>query len=395
MNKKTLATVALAFLTTLGLRAQQGPPPPPPPAAGQLAPQYYKNIKILTKVPADQLRTQMEYFTASLGVQCTFCHVQNQFDSDEKPQKDRARKMMQMVDRFNANSANDITVNCATCHHGRTPPERTPALAVEMTPAEASAFAAARAARGGGPGGPGRQGPGMSGPGNGGRGRGAAAVPQPKPTETVDMVVDKYVQALGGRAALEQAKSRVLEGTQTTRDLQTQPIRIQETSTGEYRVDVNTQPNPVVRAFDGKKAWVAGQGPNARELEGVQAAQIARPTDFGLALNLRTKYKSLAVHGYGSIAGTGTITLEGDPAPEIGETLEFDRQSGLLLRRSIQTRTAYGNLAEQVDYSDYRDVAGVKVPYQVRYTTWQQVTTEKFSDVKINAPIDEAVFSKK
>jgi hypothetical protein len=387
MNKKSLATVALAFLMTLGLRAQQGTPSPPPPAPGQLAPQYYKNIKILTKVPADQLRTQMEYFTASLGVQCNFCHVQNQFDRDEKPQKDRARKMMQMVDRFNAISANEITLNCATCHHGRTPPERTPSLAVEMTPAEASAFAAARATRGG-PGGPGRAGPG------GGRGRGPAA-PQPKPTETVDMVVEKYVQALGGHAALEQAKTRVFEGTQTTRDLQTQPIKIQETSTGEYRADVNTQPNPVVRAFDGKTAWVAGQGPNARELEGVQAAQIARPTDFGLALNLRTKYKSLAVHGYGSIDGVATIALEGDPASEIGETLEFDRQSGLLLRRSIQTRTAYGNLAEQVDYSDYHDVAGVKVPHQVRYTTWQQVTTEKFTDVKINAPVDDAVFTKK
>src|SRR3954469_10697673 len=155
-------TLASVFAAALGMSAQgQGGPPPAPPKPGQLAPEYFKNIKVLTKVPADQLRTQMEYFTASLGVQCNFCHVQGQFDSDENPRKDRARKMMQMVDRFNDSPSNDITVTCATCHHGRVPPERTPTLAVNMTQAEADAAAAARAARGGGPGGGGQgRGPG-------------------------------------------------------------------------------------------------------------------------------------------------------------------------------------------------------------------------------------------
>src|SRR5207245_136983 len=201
--------------------------------------------------------------------------------------------------------------------------------------------------------------------------------------------------ALGGRAALQQAKTRVLDGTQTTRDLQTQPIKVQEKITGEYRVDVNAQPTPIVRVFDGKNAWMAGQGPNVRDLEGIQAAQVARPTDFGLPLNLRTRYGSLAVRAYSSVDGTPTIALDGKPSELVTEILQFDRQSGLLLRRAVQTRTAYGSFAEQVDYTDYRDVSGVKVPFQIRYTTWQQVTTEKFTDAKINAPIDDAVFVKK
>ena len=60
-----------------------------------------------------------------------------------------------------------------------------------------------------------------------------------------------------------------------------------------------------------------------------------------------------------------------------------------------QTRTPFGNLVEQVDYSDYRDVSGVKVPFDVHYATWNQATTIKIADVKMNAPIDEALFVKK
>lgn len=405
------AVIFAVVLAATGLRAQggQGGPPPAPPKPGQLAPDYFKNIKVLTKVPADQLRTQMEYFTASLGVQCNFCHVQGQFDSDDNPRKDRARKMMRMVDSFNDNASNDITLTCATCHHGHVPPERTPTLAVNMTQAEADAAAAARAARGGGPGGGGQGGGQGRGPGGapgapgaapgggqgGGQGRGRGPAPEPKPTETADEVVNKYVQALGGQAALTAAKTRVAEGTQTTRDLQTTPIKVQEKVSGEYRIDVATQPNPQVRVSAPAGTWVTGQGPNARDLEGIQAAQVARPTDFGIGANVKTKYTNLTVRRYENVDGKPAIVVDGRRGDIVNESLYFDRESGLLVRRVVQTKTAYGNFAEQVDYSDYRDASGIKVPFQIKYTSWNQVTSEKFTDIKVNAPVDDAVFAKK
>ena len=395
MRRVGLSVVLGVCAAAIGIAAQGQPPPQPPPAPGQLAPQYFKNIKVLTRVPADQLRTQMEYFTASLGVQCNFCHVQGQFDSDENPRKDRARKMMKMVDRFNEDPANDVTVTCATCHHGRVPPERTPSLAVVMTQVEAEAAAAARAARAGGPGGPGRGAPGSGGPGGQGRGGRGTVPPAPAPTESVDQVIEKYVQALGGAAALAAAKTRTLAGTQTTRDLQTQPIKVQEKASGEYRIDVASTPNPAVRVWSPSGAWMSGQGPNPRDLEGVQAAQVSRPTDFGLALGLKKAFSGLTVRRYDTVDGKPAVVLEGRRGDVINETLFFDRESGLLLRRAVQTRTAYGPLAEQVDYSDYRESGGIKVPFQIKYTTWNQVTTEKFTDAQVNALVDDAIFSKK
>src|SRR6516162_3870600 len=162
MMKKTVMTVGVAFLLTLGLRAQAPQQAAAPGDQGPSAKDKFKNIKVLN-IPASQLRDTMEYFTAALGTNCGTCHVvgpNQDFAADDRRPKDTARKMIQMVDAFNANPDKAITLTCATCHHGRQQAERTPPLAVEMTPAEAAAAAqraAQFAARGGGAGGPGGQ----------------------------------------------------------------------------------------------------------------------------------------------------------------------------------------------------------------------------------------------
>jgi hypothetical protein len=65
-----------------------------------------------------------------------------------------------------------------------------------------------------------------------------------------------------------------------------------------------------------------------------------------------------------------------------------------LLSPAGAERTRRQGYEEADDYSDYRDVDGVKVPFSVRHATWNAVTTEKFNDVKVNAPVDDAVFAK-
>jgi len=113
-----------------------------------------------------------------------------------------------------------------------------------------------------------------------------------------------------------------------------------------------------------------------------------------LPVHLTDRYQSLAVSRYANVDGKPTILVTGRPYEGVTEQLQFDRESGLLLRRSISTATPLGPLPEQIDYSDYRDVNGVKVPFQVRYVTWNAVTTEKLTDVKFDAPVTEADFAK-
>jgi hypothetical protein len=411
-----------------GIHAQQPPVPAPqapgqPPGGGRGGPQPPKNIQVLKDVPPDQLMLTMQYIAASLGVQCNYCHVQGQNDLDDKDTKKTARDMMKMVDKLNATFFDGKPrVSCASCHNGRSKPVRTPPLAIEMTQEQAAAAAAARGRGGrggpGGPGGPGAPGgagaPGAAGApgGPGGQGRGGFQEPPPPPvpTETVDQIAAKYVQALGGQQALQNAKTRVMTGTVTTRDLVSSNVSVQERATGEYRIDIATAPIPTIRASDGKAAWFVGGGgggrgggapPDApRDLAGFQMQQGLRLADFALPLHLKERYTTLLVNkAYDTIDGKQVVVITGSPYPNVTEQLSFDRDTGLLLRRVILTGSGgvgfnIMNLPEQIDYSDYRDVGGVKVPHTIRHATWNQVTTEKFSDVKINAPVADDVFAK-
>jgi hypothetical protein len=387
--------------------AQQGPQPSGGPPQGRgggpggPGGQPLQNIKVLKNLSREQVQLAMQYVTASLGVGCDHCHVQGPgagFDKDDKEAKLTARKMMQMVMSLNETQFEGRqVVSCNSCHRRSTRPDKVPMLAVEMTPEEAAADRARQGQRGRG--GPGGAPPAQAQPGQ--RGGAPAAAPAgapaqaPRPTETLEQVVDKYIQALGGRAAVEKASTRVMTGTVTMRNLQASPVTVQEKSTGEYRIDIQTQPNPTIRAFDGTTAWSPG-GPQGqvRDLNGLQRQQGLRLADFGLPLTITKRYSDLSVSRYGNIDGKDTIIVSGTAYPDVIEQLHFDKQSGLLLRRSVSTATALGPLPEQIDYSDYRDVSGVKVPFSVRYATWNSLMVEKFTDVKINAPIAADQFTK-
>jgi hypothetical protein len=84
-----------------------------------------KNLKILKP---DQIKPVMQHFRVALGVECTFCHVQGDFASDEKEHKLVARKMMEMTHEINAKfpDGNMHHVSCYTCHRGAEHPATQP-----------------------------------------------------------------------------------------------------------------------------------------------------------------------------------------------------------------------------------------------------------------------------
>jgi hypothetical protein len=206
-------------------------------------------------------------------------------------------------------------------------------------------------------------------------------------------VLDKYFQAVGGRDALQKVTSRIARGTVTDRSGQSAPITVEEKS-GKVRQTMDIGNGSLVRAYDGSTAWQQ-IGQQLQDIdEVIPQQQIARTADIGLVAQLKDKYQNLAATRYGKVDDADVIILSGRPVPAVVEQFFFDRNSGLLLRRTVSTRTAFGQLPEQFDYSDYREVNGVKVPFTTRYAMWIAVTTQKFSDVKLNVPVDDARFAK-
>jgi zinc protease len=76
------------------------------------------------------------------------------------------------------------------------------------------------------------------------------------------------------------------------------------------------------------------------------------------------------------------------------ERYYFDVQTGLLLRKTTLTKTMLMPFPDQIDFEDYRDVDGVKVPFTIRYSAIDTYDswTRKFTEIKRNAVVDEALF---
>ena len=101
-------------------------------AGPKKAEEQFKNIQVLKGIPADQLVPGMQFITASLGVECQFCHVEGAFEKDDKKPKQTARKMMAMMFAINKdNFDGHLNVTCYTCHRGNSKPVATPVVMAE------------------------------------------------------------------------------------------------------------------------------------------------------------------------------------------------------------------------------------------------------------------------
>ncbi len=370
------AGLALAVLVTL---AGNAPPAPgqaaAPSSPGQTSGERYKNIQVFKDLPAAQLHDAMVFMGAAVGGGCPSCHVRDAdgemtFDKDDNDHKTTARNMITMTRAVNTQHfKGEERVTCATCHQGRHEPNPVAPLSQPLTPDQLAVLAERRAAA----------------PGPGGRGA-------QRPAETADQIVDKYLQAIGGRDAVARLTSRVRRGTLTNGAGQSSPVTVEESAAGLVRLTVGGTP-PISRAFDGRSAW-AEFGGRIRELEGVELANAALPGDLRLGLRLTDEYSALAVRAYDRANGKAVVVVEGRRPQGASETLYFDRASGLLVRRAIRLRTPLGSLPVQVDYGDYRAVDGVQTPFEVRVADWESVSTERFTDVTHNQPMDAARFAK-
>lgn len=373
-----VCVASLSALTTPALHAQgRGGAAPEPPPSGPMAPEKYKNIQVLTNVPADQIEVTMRYVSAAVGMPCAGCHVQNEtgqfeFDKDDKRAKQTGRQMMKML--YSMNAANyGINIQCATCHQGHNQPAGLSAADM-ITPEQAAQMQAQMQAMAA------PQGPGRGNPGQGGQGGGqnAQAPAQPQAAD----VISKYLDAIGGRPAVEKLQSLTLTGSLTDRTGQTSTFTIEEKG-NKFR----DAEGAVMRGFDGTAGW-SKNGANVRDLAGFSLDQALRLNDLGNPATINSKYSTLQAGGRPTrIDGKNTVTLTGR-AGIVTEQYYFDSDSGLLLRRVVNTRTVLGQLREQIDYTDYRPVNGVKIPFGIKVNDWQTLNTLKVSDAKANTVAD-------
>lgn len=371
MNGNRLSVMGLAALVigslciVGGLRAQSnatphGGPGTPPQAAGKKAEEQFKNIQVLKGVPAEQIFPTMQFITASLGVECDFCHVQGAFEKDDKKNKQTARKMMAMMISINAdNFDGNRAVTCNTCHRGNAAPQPTPAVKTE------EAMAAPK------------------------KPEGADAKEPAAPAG--DQLLDKYVQAAGGAPAIDKVTSRVMKGTIQFGD-KSFPIDVYAKDP-DMRISFTHMPEGEnVTAFNGNEGWLAMPGGHVRDMHGSDLDGASIDADMHLATHLKGMFSEMIPHGTEKVGDRETYVTLGRREGKTPIRLSFDKDTGLLLRLVRYGETALGRMPTQIDYADYRDLNGVKVPYRWTLARPGGRFTIQVTEVKQNVPVDDSKF---
>jgi photosynthetic reaction center cytochrome c subunit len=351
------------LLSIAGARAQSAPAQLSldKPAAPKLAEQEYKNIQALKGIPAEQLIPSMQFIAASLGVECEYCHVAHANEKDDKKSKLTARKMIAMMMAINKeNFEGHREVTCYSCHRGSKDPVATPIITGEEPKPE------------------------------------SAEGSKPGETKTVfppaDQLLDKYLAAAGGAEALQKITTRVQKGTLTAFGGQHFTVDVFSKAPAKRFSVMHLSNGDSITAFDGNRGWLSVPG-RVHIMSAAENDAARIDADLYFPLHVKTLYQKFRVDEGEKIAGRDTYLVVGRNEGQPPLRLYLDKESGLLLRLVRYAETPLGRNPTQIDYADYREENGVKIPF--RWTLSRPVNqfTIQVEQVQQNVPVDDAKFT--
>ena len=215
---------------------------------------------------------------------------------------------------------------------------------------------------------------------------------------TVEQILERHLQAIGGAAAWRKLTSRRVKATFEIQDdkatvslesyaqAPNKRVNIMHVKAGEeLAFDIS-------RGFDGRTGWSLNLTEGGfRELEGVELAAEKRDAEFHHELKLKELYPKMSRVGQVAVDGHQTYCIEATPREGQPEKWYFDLQTGLLVRLdSISETASEGKKPDETYYEDYREVDGIKLPFTIRQPGSKTVI--KITEVKHNLPIEEAKF---
>jgi len=326
-----------------------------------LAEDVFKNIQVMKGIPVNQFMDTMGFFAAALGLNCTGCHVAesltdwDQFGKDI-PRKNTSRRMIRMVETINKTQfGGRRAITCWSCHRGTQAPQVVPSLMEQYSipPEDANAIEIA-------PDGP------------------------TEPTAT--QILDRYIQESGGASRLAQLTSLVAKGTIEGYDTYQAKVPVEiygkapaqrtmiwHTQNGDSAKPLRLMPMSAGAELDGGKFDAAILFPG-----GIKNALTQWRTGFPVT----------------SIEEKSVNVIQGAGAGGTRFKLYFDVQTGFLTRHVRYTDTLVGMVPTQVDYGDYREVAGVKLPFEIIITWTNGRSVIHLTEVQPNAAIDASRFNK-
>ena len=348
-------------------------------AKGPTAGQVFKNVttSTLKGITVDEFMGSMGVMAAALGWDCSDCHTGAGTDKvvweKDTPRKVIARRMTEMVatiNKQNFGSVNAGMVTCWTCHHGRDIPATTIALDH------------------------------LYGPPNDEKDDVISVDPNAK--MSADQVLDKYIQALGGAQKLATLKSYVATGKEEG--------YVDVRGGGQFQIFAKYPDQRTVliafpdapergnqtRAYNGKIGWFTTPRALLGEYQvtGTELAGLKLDAELAFPAEIKQALTSLRIGYVDSVNEQEVNVVQGRGPNNLLTTLYFDTKTGLLLREVRYARSPIGRVPTQVDYSDYRDVNGIKFPFKYKFSWLDGRDSFTLTKVDVNVPIDESRFGK-
>ena len=360
-------------------------------AAGPvMADRVYTNVKVLRGLTEDQFMDTMGFIASALGTNCIFCHDNGiggdtsarwkAFAADTKPTKETARKMILMVNAINKqNFAGQKMVTCYSCHRSlEDPPKVIPEMAAQyMAPVDSEPDAFTK---------------------------------QAPDSPTPDQILAKYIDAMGGATRVGNMKSYVAKGTYGgyDTDFAAVPMEIYAKAPDKRSMVMHTPFGERSEIFNGKDGWNATPDTSqvlpvlpitgGRLTSAKAIAQFAFPTGIKDSLTrwiVSPEFTTSSAEPGAEDAGERQVyVLQGNTPRRLPIKLYFDKNTGLLVRIVSYVDTVLGLIPAQTDYSNYKDVNGIKMPFHWAQTWTDGKSVFDLTDVQVNAAVDDAKFGK-
>jgi photosynthetic reaction center cytochrome c subunit len=315
-------------------------------ASSQTVGQAYKNIQVLGELPARDLLRTMHLMRASLGTRCDYCHDVDRYESDSKPTKTTARRMIQMVvDLNNRHFGGAVVVTCNTCHRGAARPVPEPGLDQGWFPDTTRS-------------------------------------PLEPPTRSAapSEVIQRYIAAVGGEAVLRALTNRTATGVVLRSKLirdegparvlnrgQEDPITVITSAPDDVSITIGVGSDQVSQVVTNGRGTVKSAS-GSRELTPDEVLNLEVRVGLRRELQILEQRASVSSLPPDQIDGRRMDVLQWTRSDGNRERLFFDAETALLRRRILFVPTPIGDDPQQVDFDDYRRIGGVFVPFAITVT---------------------------
>ena len=336
----------------------------------QMAEDVFKNVQVLKGIPVDEFMSTMGVFSAALGMSCEDCHASNDtkwenYALDTSPRKRIARRMVQMVATINRdNFGGRQMITCWTCHRGSNSPKITPNLATLYNLPDDPEDIVAQAPN----------------------------------APSVDQIFDKYVKALGGAERSNRVTSFIAKGTSVGYGPEgaPRPVEIFAKAPVQRTTVIHTQNGDSVTTFDGQNGWSAVplKPLPVIQLTGTALEGTRLEAELSFPARIKQTLSKWRVGFATAINDRDVQVVQGTGAGGLLATLYFDSESGLLVRLIRYSESVVGRTPTQIDYSDYRDVAGVKMPFKWTVSWLDGKENFELTEIQTNVAIDPQKFVK-